>query len=506
MDRIKGWFGSIYSLIYLLCGFFAMMALFIRNTVRDPDLFWHIKTGEYILTNKIIPKTDVFSWWGEGKDLVWVAHEWLADIILYLSYKTINWTGLVLGNTILFFILLALCTYYVDLRLKKYNTELTKEQRGIVLIFSVLFSFLTSIPFTAVRPQIVSFIFLLLVAILLEREKYIWSLPIILFGINFHGGFWPLYMIVLSYYALTKKRYWLILMAPLFSFITPNTYYTFLYPFYGLMDTTMSANISEWQPVTLFVKGGNIVLSLIFLFVILIPKKKIWGWDLFFLVVIGIQSVRSLRFMLLYFILFLPIFFTYIDYQKIFSFFENIGNYGWIKRYESWKEEKLGVKEISQEQFETRFISVVNVFLAAALLMMPIMFHYSVEDFNNQDIISGQPEEALAWIAENPEYGERILNEYAMGGYLLFNDIPSFVDGRSDPFIETFNPEKDILEEYFQTFYKLQKSPKVFLNKYNINNILWVKGTPFGRYMLDSPDSFKIVYEDDTYILVKYLK
>ena len=28
----------------------------------DGDVMWHFKTGEYIVTNRIIPHTDVFSW------------------------------------------------------------------------------------------------------------------------------------------------------------------------------------------------------------------------------------------------------------------------------------------------------------------------------------------------------------------------------------------------------------------------------------------------------------
>jgi len=50
----------------------------------DPDLWWHLKTGERILGHGV-PKVDPFSYSMSGN--LWVAHEWLSEVILFLIFK-----------------------------------------------------------------------------------------------------------------------------------------------------------------------------------------------------------------------------------------------------------------------------------------------------------------------------------------------------------------------------------------------------------------------------------
>src|SRR5437879_1326282 len=51
----------------------------------DPDLWWHLRTGQWILDNRTVPHADPFSSTQDGTH--WVAHEWLADVGLYLLYQ-----------------------------------------------------------------------------------------------------------------------------------------------------------------------------------------------------------------------------------------------------------------------------------------------------------------------------------------------------------------------------------------------------------------------------------
>ncbi|HST79537.1 MAG TPA: hypothetical protein VLN58_13715 [Verrucomicrobiae bacterium] len=48
----------------------------------DPDFYWHLKTGEYIVSNLSVPQVDPFAYTSIGKH--WVAHEWLSEVIFYL--------------------------------------------------------------------------------------------------------------------------------------------------------------------------------------------------------------------------------------------------------------------------------------------------------------------------------------------------------------------------------------------------------------------------------------
>ena len=40
---------------------FIWMVVFNIRPIQDPDVWWHLASGRYMVTNQVIPKTDVFS-------------------------------------------------------------------------------------------------------------------------------------------------------------------------------------------------------------------------------------------------------------------------------------------------------------------------------------------------------------------------------------------------------------------------------------------------------------
>jgi hypothetical protein len=52
--------------------------------VPDPDFWWHLPTGNWILSHHAVPRHDLFTltvW-----DHRWITHEWLSEVILALLY------------------------------------------------------------------------------------------------------------------------------------------------------------------------------------------------------------------------------------------------------------------------------------------------------------------------------------------------------------------------------------------------------------------------------------
>src|SRR5207249_11491916 len=45
--------------------------------IDDPDIWWHLRTGQWIIEHHWVPATDPFSAYGMGKP--WVAYGWLLD-------------------------------------------------------------------------------------------------------------------------------------------------------------------------------------------------------------------------------------------------------------------------------------------------------------------------------------------------------------------------------------------------------------------------------------------
>lgn len=74
--------------------FLPALVCFFRDVVSDPDVWWHLKAGEWIFQHRAWPTTDSFSSHGAGKP--WTAYSWGAELLLYGLYRALGLRGLVL--------------------------------------------------------------------------------------------------------------------------------------------------------------------------------------------------------------------------------------------------------------------------------------------------------------------------------------------------------------------------------------------------------------------------
>lgn len=57
--------------------------------VSDPDIWWHLRTGEWIFQHHAVPRVDIFSSANQGKP--WEAYSWLYEM---LAFRLFQWFGL----------------------------------------------------------------------------------------------------------------------------------------------------------------------------------------------------------------------------------------------------------------------------------------------------------------------------------------------------------------------------------------------------------------------------
>ena len=89
-----------YALLRLMFSFPAMLGTFLVGRVFyearaffvDPDLWWHIKTGENILSTHHWPTTDPYSFTVAGQP--WIACEWFGDVVLATAARLGGVVGL----------------------------------------------------------------------------------------------------------------------------------------------------------------------------------------------------------------------------------------------------------------------------------------------------------------------------------------------------------------------------------------------------------------------------
>lgn len=162
---------ALTSLLILM----AMVAFASRTEVRDPDIWWHLKTGDWIVEHKAVPHDGIFSRTAANRP--WIAYSWGYEMLLSRSYA---WFGLVgLGMFgILLTVTVAFVLFWMLHRLSG------SFWIAWILAFIGSFAFLFSL---MPRPVFVTMIlFTIMLTLLLQAQrsgsmKLLWWLPLIFF-------------------------------------------------------------------------------------------------------------------------------------------------------------------------------------------------------------------------------------------------------------------------------------------------------------------------------------
>lgn len=311
--------------VFILCYFL----IYSSFPLWDPDFWWHINTGKYILKHKALLEEDPFTFTTpEGESLRKTSilkGYWLSQVLLYIIYKSGGVSGIVLFRSFL----LALTLLLVYLFLRDANPYLSLL--SITLIGSTLFYF------TGERPQTLTFPLVILMFSILEgyrehKSKIIFFLPLItLIWTNLHGSVLFAMGIIIIYlcaanaaFLLTpqsqmdKRNFCLFsavcLSALLTSLISPVGFkqITAFYSFYG--SILQKSTVEFYSPLKLMLSYGKYFsyywLSLLVVMVITVTNLKRLNLLTIFVVISTIAlSLISARY-IVFFILSTPILFA----------------------------------------------------------------------------------------------------------------------------------------------------------------------------------------------------
>lgn len=462
----------IKFVIFYCFGLIIFLFLPYKN-MNDPDTFWHIKTGEWILHNGI-PKADIFSWYGTAHNFKWINHEWLFAIIIYCVHHLSGMSGVyyfssVLGLTVYFFVYL-------------FSKKIAKNTW--IAIFTAIIALVGIIQNLAPRPQIFSFCLFLLLCMLFENKKYISSIPIIIIGVNLHGGVYPIYLILAAYYLFkevnVRKFLSLITVYTLSILINPYTYNIFLYTIKTFMYDR--SYIQEWQPVA--ITQYPIMIVTIFLILLLTRHSNMKYKDVLFISVFSVFSLIYVRNMVFLYILALPVASKY--FKQSISYYYNT--------YESSL--KFLKKLFTVKNTNVKF-NLLFAFIFLFILYTPLILKESYQ--LQKSCESNYPVEAVQYIKRHKEISN-IMADYNFGGYLIYNDIPTMVDGRADLFTSAFN-KTSILDDYYKLI-ELKTNYNEFFQTYGAKYVL-ILGASQLSYVLNNDSDIKLIYRDKKYNLYK---
>jgi hypothetical protein len=276
---------SVDSVLRSIFSFPTMLATFLVGRVFyearafnvDPDLWWHIRVGQNILTTHHWPTSDPFSYTVAGNP--WMAYEWLGDVVLGAVARF----GGFLGLDVFLFVWASI----VMLALYGYTTLRSGNSKAGFVTSGLL----CSLAFASfnLRPQMLGYLFLVLTLIALERfrqgkQRGIWFLPpMFLLWINTHGswviGLGVLFVFLLSgfvelHWGSIEARRWslserlrletvLLLSLAAIPF-TPYGTRLAAYPFTVASRLPLNVgNILEWQPMPFNILGAKIFLGIV---------------------------------------------------------------------------------------------------------------------------------------------------------------------------------------------------------------------------------------------------
>lgn len=86
--------GAQFLILWLIPVLVAAVVSFAPVVLSDGDTFWHLATGGWILDHGQIPRTDPFSYTFAGRP--WVTHEWLSEVVMAGAFRLAGWSGVML--------------------------------------------------------------------------------------------------------------------------------------------------------------------------------------------------------------------------------------------------------------------------------------------------------------------------------------------------------------------------------------------------------------------------
>ena len=455
--------------------------------ISDPDFWWHLRTGQLIAQNHIIPHQDPFSFTKLGGP--WVAHEWLSELILYALFR-LGGDGLL----IFIFSLLITGSFLVA------YLRCPLESKPYIAGFTLLLGALATAPAWGVRPQMLSLlltsVFLFLLDGYRKTRRINWLIPIpiiTLIWVNLHAGYFLGLSIIGIYIAGDLIEYIIakihktnradnsglhsflnlsvvFIISILTTIINPNGIHILLYPFQTLSSQAMQQFIYEWFSPDFHMLEWQ---PLVWFFLALIGagmlgRKPLAPTKLLLTLFFGYAALHSMRHVPLFIIVTFPILAEMIDNLfRVRS--RQTASVGFLK----WVLPLIPICALLLAGF--RFVQVVHA-----------QAETETEAF---------PRKALDWISANHPEGA-LFNSYNWGGYIIWRqypDYPVFIDGRADVYGDEFIYS-------YQDIYHGKPGWEKSLDDFTIRLVLVEPDSGLAAGLRQS-STWKIIFEDQISVL-----
>jgi hypothetical protein len=417
----------------------SLVFFFSLRPATDPDYGWHIANGRHVLDGSTLSGRDLYSW---TADRLWVAHEWLAELVMSLVHAAAGPTG----NSVLAAAIVTIAYALVAVAL------LERKMKWFSILVTLPVCFAGALRAVAVRPLVLEIFFFSSFVFVIElflqhRLSRLQLRAITVVGAvvwaNTHGSF-PLMTAVAGITAvelfLAADRRWLALietagLSALAFIINPWTLRIYAFAVQSITSGTTLANVEEWKrPVLseviaapLLLQFGLAALGLAVALRIALSSRGTGFSERRSMAFVGIVrcvafallALQSGRHVVLFGIAGAPLIASGVS-ELVRRWSGNASMPSLRSRFGTaagWGEE------------------LVNALALAAIIVCILVVGWGVVSpaAQKRAMDRNYPTALVSKLENVSTPADRLFNEYRWGGFLIANStVPVFIDGRSE--------------------------------------------------------------------------
>ena len=440
------------------------------NLLNDPDTYWHLVVGDWILANGF-PTGDPFSFTFAGAP--WIAKEWLAQIVFSLAHHLGGWTLVVVLSAAAIALAFALLTRF-----------LMDELAPLPVLALTAVAFVLAAPHLVARPHVlalpvmVAWVGGLVRAVDRARQPPYMRLGLMVLWANLHGGF--TLGIVLGIAAgldavvaatpadrLRLAARWIgfVLLTFVAASVTPYGPESMVVTYRILSQSEALSVITEWRPADFsHLAGFEVVLLLAGGFALyrgfVLPPVRI-------LVILGLLHLALAA----------------ERNGELLGLIAPLFLAAPLAR-------QFPAARAGREPAAFRWRPAAIAAGLALLVPATVALAVAGDSAPNRRITPDAAVKALKRANPGP-----VLNDYDFGGFLVFSDVPPFIDGRTELYGGAFTARhfRAVTLSDFSDFVRL-------LDEYGIAATLLSPTTP-AVALLDRLPGWQRLYADEVAVV-----
>jgi len=409
---------------------FVLLFALATRIATDTDMWWHLRTGQYIVETGQAVNSDMFSHTFAGE--THLNHSTLAQVVMYLVWSVAGNLGMSLLTSVL-----AVGGMFF----------LYRAGRGTIYMqaFVLIFGAATAATFWSPRPQMFSFFFsTIFIFILFDykrngRDRLLWLIPLMWLWGNSHGGF-AIGFIFLGAFIVgefinnilntgdsrmpmqgIRKLVLVTIGALLVLMVNPIGLEIYKVPLETFGIQELRRYIQEWQSPDFNQRftWGFVILLAIVIGAVWSSRRKFDWTDWFLVCGTTFMALMAGRNLSVFAVAVVPIATYHLD--------NVLTSNGWV---------------IQHKEFEIPRRARLNLILIVLVIFGALANILVVAD--QETVYEGQsmtlPIDAVAYLNDSDISGN-MFNSYNWGGYLMFNapQHKVYIDGRTDLYLEFLN-------------------------------------------------------------------